>query len=346
MVDMEAFAQARHFAQSDIAFSVLKMVTDDADGRLDADFAARLPAVREHIRKLLAFLQPVSHLPVTVVIPVHNRADHIEACLDSVLTQSEPADEIIVVDDASSDDTVQRVRAYGEVVRLLRLPTNRGVSAARNLGIETASSPWIALLDSDDRWRPDKLAAQRRFVRRYPHYQILQSEEIWIRRGKRVNRHKHHAKPHGWVWRPSLERCLISPSAVLMHRDLIAECGDFDEDLPVCEDYDLWLRMSRWHPVGLDKTPSLTKYSGHADQLSTRLRAMDRFRVYAMLKALRHEKEGEHRQALLAVLEEKLGILAAGSEKRGLMDSAHRYRQLWQQALAGEVDLEEGWMLY
>ncbi|MFL7807127.1 MAG: glycosyltransferase family 2 protein, partial [Anaerolineae bacterium] len=195
------------------------------------------------------------------------------------------------------------------------------------------------------RWRPDKLAAQRRFVRRHPHYRILQSEEIWIRRGQRVNRHKHHAKPHGWVWRPSLKRCLISPSAVLLHRDLIAECGGFDEDLPVCEDYDLWLRISRWHPVGLDKTASLIKYSGHADQLSMRLHAMDRFRVYALLKALRHEQEGEHRKALLAVLEEKLRILAVGSEKRGRMDSAHGYRQLWQQALAGDIDMEDGWML-
>jgi GT2 family glycosyltransferase len=210
-------------------------------------------------------------------------------------------------------------------VRVIRLGENLGVSAARNRGVAEARAGWIAFLDSDDRWKPNKLARQWQFLSERPHYRALQSEEIWIRRGARVNRRKYHAKPAGWIWEPSLERCLVTASALLVEKQLLDELGGFDEDLRACEDYDLWLRMARWHPVGLDTSETVVKYGGHADQLSRRYPAMDRFRVLALLAGLDIEREPRFAAALAAAARDKLEILIAGSRHR---DNDERTRML------------------
>ncbi len=183
--------------------------------------------------------------------------------------------------------------------------------------MERARGAWIAFLDSDDYWDADCLASQMAFIARNPFYQALQAEEIWMRHARRVNRCDHHAKPQGWVWRPSLDRCMISPSAVMLRRELFLALGGFDEALPACEDYELWLRLTRRHPLGLNPYPGLIKQGGHPDQLSVAYPAMDRFRVYALIKALACETEAQYQQALRDKLREKLTILTNGALKRG-----------------------------
>jgi len=327
-VDMEAAAQAALFAERGIPFHLLKWISDRPGQGLTKDlFREQLRSLRERLRQILGWLELPSEPSISVVIPVFNRAERIGPCLDSVLAQKLAPGEIIVVDDASSDATAEALASFGDRIALVRLPENRGVSAARNAGIARAKGRFVALLDSDDLWKPNHLAKLWAFLQRNPHYRAVQSEEIWIRNGVRVNRHKHHEKPAGWIWRPSLERCLVSPSAVLLERALLSRLGGFDESLPVCEDYHLWLRLSRHHPVGLESTASLIKVGGHADQLSRSQPAMDRFRVAALLEAWRSEREPLFRDALAEVARQKLTILLNGALKRAQNADADGYRR-------------------
>ena len=240
----------------------------------------------------------------------------IKDSIESILSQSYPPEEIIVVNDASTDKTQDILKSFGDKLTCLFLPRNSGPSRARNEGIKHAKTEWIAFLDSDDLWEKDKLKKQIAYLNQYPFYQILQSEEEWIRNGKRVNPCKHHKKPEGWIWEPSLERCLVSPSGVLVKRSLLERYGLFDESLPVCEDYDLWLKISRHHPVGLEPSLSIVKYGGHKDQLSRQYPAMDRFRVRSLARLLKNEQHPDFRKKIISVFEKKLKILIKGYEKR------------------------------
>ena len=119
-------------------------------------------------------------------------------------------------------------------------------------------------------------------LRRTPEARLCHTEEIWIRNGVRVNQMKKHAKSGGWLFQRSLALCCISPSSVLIHRSLFEDYGDFDESLPACEDYDLWLRITARESVAYVEVPQIYKYGGHEDQLSRAFWGMDRFRIQAL----------------------------------------------------------------
>jgi glycosyltransferase involved in cell wall biosynthesis len=271
---------------------------------------------------------PQDRLPlVSVVVPTFNRAGQIGAAVDSVLAQTYPHWELIVVDDGSQDETPLILSAYGERIRTIR-QANRGVSAARNRGILAAAGEFIALLDSDDLWLPDKLAAQVAYFRRHPALMLCQTEEIWVRNGRRVNPKTRHRKFAGMIFEKTLPLCLISPSAVMLRRSLLDEVGLFDETLPACEDYDLWLRIAWKYPVGLIETPLIVKRGGHADQLSA-MPELDKHRIRAIVKIL---KQGclspSQAAAAAAMLAEKCRIYAAGCRKRGRLEEAQFYDSL------------------
>ena len=267
-------------------------------------------------------------MKISVIIPTFNRAHTLVRALESVLAQRYPAFEVIVVDDASRDNTAQILAAYPDV-QSMKLAQNCGVSAARNAGIERAKGEWIALLDSDDAWMQDKLARQVEMARQTPDTLIFHTDEIWIRNGKRVNPMNKHAKPDGWVYEASLALCCISPSSVLMHRSVFEQCGVFDERLPACEDYDLWLRVFSRYPVKLIDELLVIKYGGHVDQLSRKYWGMDRFRVQALAGILDAGDLSEHDFALtVAMLQAKCNILASGAQKRGQHDRVKKYRSM------------------
>jgi GT2 family glycosyltransferase len=278
---------------------------------------------------------------VSVVIPTFNRLPMAREAVASARAQRGTVAEIIVVDDGSSDGTAAALAdAFGARIRILRT-ANRGVAAARNSGVAASTGDLIAFLDSDDLWLPDKLAAQIAFFADHPHAEICQTEEVWIRNGERVNPCAHHRKPSGDIFEPSLHLCLISPSAVMLRRSLFERAGGFDESLPACEDYDLWLRILRDTPVWLIDRPLVIKRGGHSDQLSHRFWGMDRFRVAALVRLLGEGNLPEpHRTATLRVLTEKCAILANGAARRGRDDEAERYRRLaaiWQQGTVGRA---------
>ena len=266
---------------------------------------------------------------VSVVIPTYNRAGPVLRAVSSVLGQTFQDREVLVVDDGSTDGTMKALERFEGRVRVLRHERNRGVSAARNTAIRATESPLIAFLDSDDHWLPGKLEIQVRFFRANPDAVACQTQEIWMRRGRRVNPAQRHLKPSGDIFEPSLARCLVSPSAVVLRRSLLGEVGLFDEDLPVCEDYDLWLRISCRYPVHLIDEEHLVREAGHPDQLSASGPGMDRYRIRALVRLLRSGllTEGQARAAR-AELQRKSHIYGQGCIKRGRSEEGRYYLDL------------------
>ncbi len=265
---------------------------------------------------------------VGVIIPTFNRAAWVKEAAASVLSQTFRDFELIVVDDGSTDASLEALVSLGREVKVLRRRERRGVSAARNLGAAATRADWLAFLDSDDLWLPDKLARQMDYVRNNPGFLICQTEEIWIRNGVRVNPPATHRKVGGDIFRHSLQRCMVSPSAVMVRRRLFEEVGGFDEALPAAEDYDLWLRIAWRHPVGLVPEPLVIKRGGHPDQLS-RGWGLDRFRIRALVKLLQEPGLPQPFQvAVRRVLAEKCRIYAQGCRKRGKAAEAREYEAL------------------
>ncbi len=271
---------------------------------------------------------------VSVVIPTYNRWPMIAEAVESVLAQTFHAFELIVVDDGSTDNTARLLRSCDSRLKIFSQP-RAGVAAARNAGVARSRGKFVAFLESDDLWSPAKLASQADFMERNSGVHICQTEEIWIRRGVRVNPRSRHRKPTGDIFRRSLELCLVSPSAVMMTKELFYWAGGFDESFPVCEDYDLWLRIAVGYPVYLIDRPLVTKRGGHADQLSRSLWGMDRFRVLAIAKLLRAGLIGDKRQWALDSLRQKTTILAAGAAKRGKIEEARAFEGLQAEFLPG-----------
>ncbi len=252
---------------------------------------------------------------VSVIIPTYNRAKFLAEALDSVLAQTYPPLEIIVVDDGSTDQTEELVKKYP--VRYVRQP-HRGVAAARNQGLRLARGELIAFLDSDDLWLPKKLERQVTFFKEHPQAVAVQTEEIWIRRGRRVNPKKKHAKESGFIFHRCVELCVVSPSGVMLKREIFREIGLFDETFPVAEDYELWLRLSARYPIYLIEEPLVVKRGGHEDQLS-RQPGLDWYRLLALTKLLKNEPSLTPAMRLLALREalKKGQIFAQGALKRG-----------------------------
>ncbi|ADH85172.1 glycosyltransferase family 2 protein [Desulfurivibrio alkaliphilus] len=300
--------------------------------------------------------------PVSVIIPTYNRADFLDGAMASVLAQNYPCFELLVVDDGSRDQTAEVVAAWqrrlaaktdepadssvdsrpGEAMtRLLPAPgsrpslrylrqENRGPAAARNLGIKEARHDLLAFLDSDDRWRPGKLAAQAGAMAARPEFLLSHTEEIWWRNGRRLNQKKRHRKQGGELFARSLELCVIGMSTVMARRRLFEAVGMFDENLPCCEDYDLWLRLTARHPVLYLEQPLTEKHGGRPDQVSVQYRVgMDRFRIQAIGKLLQDGALTREQTALAQQeLQRKCLIYGEGCLKHGRQQEASHYLKL------------------
>lgn len=269
-------------------------------------------------------------ISITAIITTHNRESLLPRALDSIYAQTHPANEVIVVDDGSADGTAQLVRSQYPTAQYHYIK-GKGISAARNRAIQQARGEWLAFLDDDDEWHPDKLALQFDAVNNNPKYRLCHTNEIWIRHGKRVNAMHKHQKQGGWIYPQCLPRCVISPSSVIIHRSIFETTGLFDESLPACEDYDLWLRICSQQPVMFLDTALITKYGGHEDQLSKKHWGMDRFRIAALEKILlTNTLSDEYRQLTLQMLMKKITIYINGAKKRGKQDEVTDYRQRLQ----------------
>lgn len=265
---------------------------------------------------------------VSVILPTFNRAHTLDRAIQSVLDQTWPYFELIVIDDGSTDDTSHILSKYNDP-RLTRIyQENKGVSAARNRGIALSSGELIALLDSDDYWLPRKLEDQIHFMSQGP-WQISQTDEIWIRNNVRVNPGDKHTKLSGWFLKESLQLCLISPSCVMFTRKLWHELGPFNEHLKACEDYSLWLRVGIHYPVGLLPQRLTIKTGGHYDQLSRTFIGIDLYRIYAMLDVLKNMSMSvEQKDMVILALQERVRIYARGCIINGREDEALRVQEM------------------
>ncbi len=257
-------------------------------------------------------------MTISVIIPVYNRPFTLKRAVESVLQQSVAINEIIIVDDGSNDKTPEVIHALQQQHTIIQSISqkNSGVSAARNAGIAIAQSDWIAFLDSDDEWLKNKIDVFLTHIEQNSDCQLFHSDEIWIRNGVRVNAMKKHQKRGGFIFKHCLPLCVISPSASIIHKNLLAKVGNFDENLPACEDYDLWLRICHNTPVCYSEQALIRKYGGHDDQLSSRYWGMDRFRIRALHRLLsQNDLNRQNRHDAIAMLCQKTHILLKGAKK-------------------------------
>jgi len=256
---------------------------------------------------------------VSVIITTYNRRGLLLDAVMSVLNQDYKDREIIVVDDGSIDRPYEVIKKLP--VRYIWQP-NKGISSARNTGIRLSRGDYIAFLDVDDRWLKGKLSMQIEAMLE-TNYLISYTDEIWIKNGKRINQKARHKKYSGYIFERCLPLCIISPSSVLIKRDVFCQTGLFDESLPVCEDYDMWLRISSRFPILLIDKPLIKKNGGHRDQLSKRYEVMDLFRIESLIRLLRANvlnNDMKHKAA--EELRRKCLIVAKGALKRGRIEEA------------------------
>ena len=265
---------------------------------------------------------------ISVIIPTYNRCAWIKHAIDSVLQQTYQNFELLIVDDGSTDITKGILAEYGEKISYF-YQSNKGPAAARNLGIKQSKGTYICFLDSDDRWVKSKLETQVNLVTDHPEIKICYTNETWIRKGIQVNQKKIHQKYSGWIYRRCLPLCIISPSSVMIHREVFEKVGNFDEEMTVCEDYDLWLRISHLYPISFINEAKIVKYGGHDDQLSSKFWGMDQFRVKALEKMVQKKSlSSEDRTATIQMLHRKCDILANGFFKRGKNERAKYFDSL------------------
>ncbi len=276
---------------------------------------------------------------ISVIIPTYNRASYLSEAIRSVLEQDYFKDygnkscfEFLVIDDGSTDGTKELVRSFGKKVNY-HYQQHRGVSAARNHGLRLSSGEFIAFLDSDDLWVEKKIRTQISYMEAYPKAMVCYTEEKWIRNGVFVNPKKKHRKYSGWIFDKVLPLCLLSLSSALFRRDVFDIIGVFDEALPACEDYDLGIRLAHRFPIHLIDFPLIVKRGGHPDQLSRQYWGMDRFRVYALEKALNLDLNPDQKQAVRNEIVTKCRILIQGFRKRNRQQEERQYLALVEKYL-------------
>ncbi len=264
---------------------------------------------------------------ISVIIPTHNRCELLKRAINSVLDQTINVKEIIIVDNGSTDNTYEIISSLFPEIKYI-YEKKKGVSIARNVGIRNCQSKWIAFLDSDDAWEPQKLEKQLFFTHNVnKNYRLIHSNEVWYKNNKIHNQLKKHQKSGGDIFQKSLELCCISPSSAFIKKEIFDDYGFFDEGLEVCEDYDMWIRITAKEEVGFIDNPLVIKYGGHDDQLSKKYWGMDRFRIRSLEKNLKNNWFTEdQKKSVFNILIKKLSIISNGAKKRDNEEIYRKYK--------------------
>ncbi len=255
---------------------------------------------------------------VSVIIPVYNRTIELTRAVESVLLQSYKDYELIVVDDHSTANIESAITAALPTQNPYRLlkTEGKGVSAARNTGIRAAQGDFIAFLDSDDEWLPTKLEKQMEFLKAHPELSIVHTNETWLRNKQPAKQSAKHKKCGGDIFINCTKLCVVAPSTVMLRKSLLDRLGLFDESFVVCEDFDLWLRITARESIGFSQEALTIKHGGHADQLSLQHHSMDLWRLRALVKHINNETlDGSKQTALKESMIEKAEILLKGFQK-------------------------------
>ncbi len=275
----------------------------------------------------------MNRCPVSVIIPSFNRALLLRRAIDSVLRQTVQCSELIIVDDGSTDNTLELLNHLSTASRIsfrIYHQENKGPAAARNFAVSNAEFPYIAFLDSDDHWHKDKLYKQYLTLAESSNYQISQTREKWLRNGKHLNQKKKHIPQPGNIFDHCLQLCAVGMSTVMMKKEIFDHVGLFDESLPCCEDYDLWLRISCRYPFLLIDEQLTVKEGGREDQVSSQYSlGMDQLRIYSLRKILDRDILDCH-QHLMALSEftKKVTIFGNGCLKHDKIEMGRSYLDL------------------
>ena len=263
---------------------------------------------------------------ISVVIPTLNRINTLQRALDSVINQTYKPAEIIVVDNGSSDGTLKLLREQYPKITILT-ENKIGVSSARNKGIKKSINQWIALLDSDDAWHPRKLEIQTSMLdSALKEYNLIHTDEVWFRNNKHINQMKKHKKQGGYIFERCLSLCCISPSSVMFKKNILDKVGLFDESLPVCEDYDMWLKICSSEEVLFAQDKLTYKYGGHKDQLSKSYWGMDRFRIKSIENIIKNfDLTYKQKKQAKKELIKKLKIIINGAFKRNNLSIVNEF---------------------
>jgi len=282
-------------------------------------------------RRALTSRNPTTR--VTAIIPTYNRLSLLREAVFSVLAQTYPPAELIVVDDGSADGTKEFCMELSaerpDTFRYLRFAHSGLPGKVRNAGARAAKGEYLAFLDSDDLWKPEKLSRQGAFFEEHPDIHVCHTREIWQRGEKVVSQAGQRHRRSGNLFPDALKKCIIGPSTVMMRRELFEEFDGFREDLEIAEDYELWLRITAKYPVGYIDEPLVIKRGGHPDQLSEKYGQIEIFRIKALLLNLEAGTfSGEQQELAARELVRKCRVYANGCEKRGKSEEARHYREI------------------
>lgn len=210
---------------------------------------------------------------VSVIIPTYNRANLVGKAIKSVLSQTYQDFEIIVIDDGSTDNTEEVIRSFKDkkVKYIKKYKKNKGISVARNIGIKMARGKYIALLDSDDEWLPEKLDKQSKVLQsESPEVGVVCSWSYNIdEKGNYISK-RCLPKKGGYIYEDLLSTNPISVPTVLIRKECFNRVGLFDDLLNAQEDWDMWIRIAKYYRFALIKVP-LVKYRLHSNQISKNL---------------------------------------------------------------------------
>ena len=280
--------------------------------------------------------------PVSIAMAVYNATWCVEKALDSVFAQKLPPEEVLVCDDGSTDGTPDLIeRRYGERVTVLRLP-HRNAAAARSVGLARARGAWLAFMDSDDVWHPEKLARQMAFLERHPEVRwlctdgALVSADGVIRESWLSDYFQPVRDRVGDLLPVLLERCFPLMSSMLVDREAYHQVGGLNPDIAYSHDYDLWLRMAARYPGGM-MSDRLVEYLYHAGQLSRRIedRGLDDLGIMRRIeRGLLGQRPDVRRTASrrAAAIEFDLALHCFRSQRM-----AEGRARLWRAAASGSV---------
>jgi glycosyltransferase involved in cell wall biosynthesis len=261
-----------------------------------------------------------------VIIPVYNRFELLMQAAASVLSQDYTDFELIIADDGSEKEISTAAGLGDERVRVVRLKHTGLPGLVRNRGAEAARGRYLAFLDSDDLWKPEKLMLQSEYFAEHPERKICHHRERWERDGRTISQSSQRHRREGDVFADALKKCIIGPSTVMMERELFLETGGFREDLEIAEDYEYWLRITAFHRIGYIDRPLTVKRAGGWEQLSEKYGQIEVFRIRGLKSLVDSgffppEKEPAARKEL----RRKCRIYAAGCRKRGRYAEAEEY---------------------
>jgi glycosyltransferase involved in cell wall biosynthesis len=260
-------------------------------------------------------------MKISVIIPVFNRIKSLKTAIESVLCQTYRNFEIIVINDGSKFSLEKHLHPYQHKVRLIEFTKNQGVSFARNIGIEKSNGDFIAFLDSDDIWLPFKLKLQIDFLKKH-NLNVVHTDEFWWKKGIFINQGKRHIKYGGKILTNILDICRISPSSVLIKKDIFYNIGLFDTKLMACEDYDLWLRLSSQYEIGYIPLKTIIKRYFLQNHLSSEIKHLEYLRLLSLCKFLKNTKKINfiERKNIHDEINKKFFIVKQGINKKRLQN--------------------------